>query len=140
MQINKINNYNPNFNAKFIHTDSLESVVKWAIEHNKFETLNQARKNIDKYYLLYRIKFELFKTVDGKPFAMFTRYIPKKNILFPKYENDYIESQPMIFQCYEKINPLKFGFDKIISLGKNVPNNHMYDRIIKRGGKPKNTK
>ena len=44
MQIDKIN---PTaFQAKFIHTDDLKNVVEYAVKHNKFDKLIEARKNM----------------------------------------------------------------------------------------------
>ena len=42
--------YTPNFNAKFIQSDDLKKIADYAVEHGKFEKLNQARKNIDSFY------------------------------------------------------------------------------------------
>ena len=132
MQINKIN---PTaFKAKFIHTDDLENVVKYAVKHNKFDKLNEARKNIDSTFLQHRIRFELFEYPDGRPYVIFTRYAPKKDAKIIRTEDDYIKSEPLIYECSKVMNPLKYGLLKLLKLGNGAPHNRMYEKIVIRGG------
>ena len=134
MQINKIDQNNTNFKAKFLHTKDLEKVVEWACEHNKFDKLNTARNNIDRGYLRHRIRFELFTTTDGKPYVIMTRFTPKKHVRTPKTYADFNESEPMIFQSHVKMNMFRYGYEKIIQLGNDAPHNNMYKRVVVRGG------
>ena len=131
MQIDKIN---PTaFQAKFIHTDDLKNVVEYAVKHNKFDKLNESRKNIDKAYLQHRIRFELSQYPDGRPYVIFTRYAPKKNAKIIRTEEDYIKSEPLIYESSKVMNPLKYGLLKLIKLGNNAPYNRMYEKVVIRG-------
>lgn len=131
MQVDKIN---PTaFQAKFIHTESLKDVVEYAVKHNKFDKLNEARKNIDSAYIPYRIRFELFKYPDGRPYVIFTRYVPKNDNKIIRTEEDYIKSEPLIYECSKVMNPLKYGLLKLIKLGQNAPHNRMYEKVVIRG-------
>lgn len=126
------NNYssNINFKAKFFHTDDLYNVAKYATEHGKFDRLNQARKNIDKAHLITRLTFHLSSTEDGRPVASFVRMTPKKNAIVPYSPNDYKFEKQTTFICEKKMNPLKFGLERIIKLGNNAPNNKMYKEVV----------
>ena len=68
----------PSFQAKFIYSDALKQVADYAVKHNKFNKLNQARKNIDSTYLTTRLKLDISKNADNLPVVSFTRYVPKK--------------------------------------------------------------
>ncbi len=129
MQIQNTN-YSTNFRAKFLNSQSLRAFAEYAVENGKFERLNQARKNIDKAYLTRKLDFELYTTMDGYPYAIFTRYTPKKNVLFPKNREDYEMSEPFIFNSSKKCNPLKFGFELIKKLGNSAPKNNMYKEVV----------
>jgi hypothetical protein len=39
-------------------------------------------------------------------------------------------SEPYIYCCSKKRNPLKYGYDKIIKLGNEAPKNNMYQKIV----------
>lgn len=75
----KIQNYQnqTSFQAKFLHSDSLQKLVQYSVENGKFDKLNAARKNIDSAYLTTRLKVDIFEK-DGKPIINFTRFVPKK--------------------------------------------------------------
>ncbi len=121
----------PSFQAKFIYSDALKQVADYAVEHNKFNKLNQARKNIDSAYLTTRLKLDISKNADNLPVASFTRYVPKKGALPPFESSDYIQAKTISYAASEKINPLKFVFEKIIKLSNNAPQNKMYKSVVK---------
>ena len=50
------------FQAKFLHSESLKQLADYAVEHNKFEKLNQARKNIDSSFLMTRLRLDISKS------------------------------------------------------------------------------
>ncbi len=127
MQIRCSDN-NSNFQAKFLKTDSLTDVVKYAIEKGKFDKLNQARKNIDKAALTKRIKMDICYTNDY-PTVIFTKYeIP--NFSRGLSLDEYIPTKQVTFISSKKMNPLKFALEKIIKLGNNAPENKMYKNLI----------
>lgn len=119
------------FKAKFIHTEDLKQVAQWAVDNNKFDRLNDARKNIDRYFLQRRIKLELTQTEDGRPSVVFTRFTPKKNSPVIKSAEDYIQSAPMIYECSKKMNPFKYAYLKILKLANGAPDNRMFNKIVK---------
>ena len=120
------------FGAKFFHTESLQSVAKYAAESGRFEKLNQARKNINNAYLDRRLTFELFETEGEKPlpYVVIKRYTPKKHVIIPKSMNDYKVSKPFVFTTEKKVNPLIFGYKIIRKLGYCAPNNDTYKEVV----------
>ena len=129
MQITS-NNYSPACKAKFFYTDDLKNVVQHAIDTNRFDKLNFARKRIDNAYLTKRIKFELQMHPEGYPIAVFTTYTPKKGVKIPKKMSDYLESEPFMFPAFRNIKPVRFGLEMIIKLSNNAPNNRLYQKIV----------
>ena len=121
----------PSFQAKFIYSDSLKQVADYAVKHNKFNKLNQARKNIDSAYLTTRLKLDISKNADNLPVVSFTRYVPKKGALPPFESSDYVQAKTISYAASKKINPLKFALEKIIKLANNAPQNKMYKSVVK---------
>ncbi len=132
MQIpnNTYKQYNPQFQAKFLYSKDLENVVKYAIEHNKFDKLNQARKNIESAHFPKRLKLEIDKNKDGNTVIRFIRLTPRKTVAFPRTLEDFSIKKVKEYICFKNTNPLKFAFEKIIKLGNNAPNNNMYKDVV----------
>lgn len=127
----KIQNYQnqTSFQAKFLHSDSLQQLVQYSVENGKFDKLNAARKNIDSAYLTTRLKVDIFEK-DGKPIINFTKFVPKKNVLVAKYQDDFEQAKVVTFKSDKKCNPLKFAFEKIIKLSNNASHNNMYKNVV----------
>ncbi len=123
------NNTNTSFRAKFLDSESLRLVADYAVEHGKFDKLNAARKNIDKTCLQTRLRFDIGEN-NGKPFASFTKFVPKKNVLVANSMDDFVASKSVVYESSKKMNPLKFALEKIIKLGNNAPNNNMYKSVV----------
>lgn len=123
-------NYRQNFKAKFLTSESLKLVANYAVEHGKFDKLNQARKNIDSSFLQTRIRVDIGETKKGFPLVSFTRFSPKSNVAVAKTFDDYKQSKVTIFESSKKMNPLKFAMEKIIKMGNNAPHNNMYKKVV----------
>ena len=121
----------PSFQAKFVYSDSLKQVADYAVEHNKFNKLNQARKNIDNAYLTTRLKLDITKNSDNLPVVNFSRFIPKRGAIPPFAAGDYVQVKTVSYAASKKINPLKFALEKIIKLSNNAPQNKMYKSVVK---------
>lgn len=122
--------YTPNFQAKFLHSKSLEQVAQYAVEHGKFDKLNQARKNIESAHLPKRLILDIDKNKEGNTVIRFTRLTPRKSVLIPTKMEDYSIKKVKEYICYNKTNPLKVALEKIIKLGNDVPNNKMYKDVV----------
>lgn len=122
--------YNTNFQAKFLHSESLKMVADYAVEHNKFDKLNQARKNIDSAFLQTKLRMDIRKNKNGNPVVSFTKYSPKKNVDIAYTLDDYELIKTTEFISEKKMNPLKFAFEKIIKLSNNAPHNKMYKHVV----------
>lgn len=116
------------FQAKFLYSNSLKQIADYAVEHGKFEKLNEARKNIDSAYLTTRLKVDIFEK-DGKPGVSFTRYTPKKDMV-AKSNNDYMQVKQIKYISSTKCNPLKFALERLIRLGNNAPHNNMFRSVV----------
>lgn len=121
--------YSPAFQAKYLHSESLKLVADYAVEHGKFDKLNQARKNIDKAALQTRLRFDLGDK-DGKPFVTFTRYKLKPASIIVKTMDDLILDKVTVFQSEKRMNPLKFAFEKLIKIGNDAPKNNMFKNVV----------
>ena len=130
MQINKNYTKSPSFGAKFLHSESLKQIVKYSIEHNKFEKLNQARKNIDSSFFLTRLRVDAGINEKGLPYVTFTRFEPKKSVNVALSMADFQPTKIRLFQSKKKENFLKFALKKIIKLGNNAPKNNMYKYVV----------
>ena len=130
MIIQKTNLHKPNFQAKFIHTQSIKDLAEFAVRTNRFDKLNKARKKIDNAYLRHRISFELSQTNEGIPIAIFTRYTPKKDVAFPKTIDDFEKSAPIEYRAKRIMNPLIYGYDIIRKLATFNGQNDMFKKIV----------
>ena len=118
------------FQAKFLYSDSLKQIADYAVEHNKCEKLNTARKNIERSYLTTRLRADIYENEEGKKFISFSKFIPKKNVLVAKNQDDYIMAKTTTYESNKKGSLLKFGLEQIIKLGNNAPNNKMYKYVV----------
>lgn len=123
------NNSNVNFQARFLNSESLKRVAEYAIEKNKFEKLNQARKNIAKSYIQTKLRVDI-GDVDGYPFVTFTRYNPKSRVIIPKVMDDLKLEKVTLYKSDKKMNPLKFALQKLIKLGNKAPENKMFKNVV----------
>lgn len=124
------NKHNPNFKAKFLYSEDLKKVVDYAVRHKKFEKINTARKNIDKVCLTTRIKVEIKKSEDGKDCAIFTKFVPKDNVIIPRVYEDYKVANVTVLKNKNNTSILRFVMEKIIKMGNNAPKNNLYKKII----------
>ena len=122
-----------NFKAKFLYSDSLNKVVGYAVEHNKFDKLNEARKRINMQYERIRIKVEIGTNESGFPFITFYRYKPKDYIIVPNTEKDYIISKPITLTSGKKMVTEKFALKELLRLSNSAPHNKLYQRIVVKG-------
>lgn len=130
MFINQVGNSNASFKAKFLDTKSLHQIVDYAVEKGKYQELRHSVSEIDKGYLRTRIAVNLDKSEKGYPRLTFYRYVPKKDIAFPSTINDYVISEPIVYEHNHKMNPLKYGLQKLIKMGRNIPLNKTYKRVV----------
>ena len=107
----------------------MQQLAQYSVEHGKFDKLNTARKNIDSAFLSTRLKVDIFEE-NGKPGVSFTRFVPKKNVLIAKYQDDFEQAKVVTFKSEKKCNPLKFALEKIIKLSNNAPHNNMYKNVV----------
>ena len=128
MNINSQNN-TLNFKARFLDSESLRRVANYAVEHNKFDKLNNSRKNIEKYYFNRRLLVDVGEK-DGKPYITFTRFIKKPEVIVPKTMQDFKKDKITTFKSETKMNPLKFAFEKPVKLGNDAPKNRMFKNVI----------
>ena len=132
MQIRNNNFNQPAFQAKFLNSQSLKMIADYAVEKGKFQALNTARKNIDKCRFSTYLRVDIFKE-ENKCGISFTRYVPKDNVIVPKYMDDYIITKVKTYETTKTTNPLKFGLEKIIKLGNNAPHNNMFKEVVIKG-------
>jgi hypothetical protein len=128
MNIN--NNYsNVNFQAKFVKSDSLCDIVNYAVEKGKFDKLNQARKNIDKAYLMAKLKVDIFYS-NNHPALAITKYEPKKQCSGLSVD-DYVPTNRVEFECQKpKANPVAYALKILIKMGNNAPKNNIYKDVV----------
>ena len=128
MDINTSSNLN--FCAKFFDSPHLRDIVNDSIVKGKFDKINQARKNISMQDLRIRLKVDLCYT-DDKPTIIFSRYLPKKNVLVPKTADDYEITAITEYTSSKKNESiLKFARRMLSKLGNNAPNNNMYKKVV----------
>ena len=130
-----IRSTNQNFCAKFIHTDSLYDVAKYAVAEGEFEKLNTARKNISKQHLQTRIGMDICYT-DRYPTVIFSRYQPKKNIRIPLSMNDYeLTNRVEYISNHPNRHPCKFALKLLVNMGKTAPYNKLYQEVVVKKNK-----
>jgi len=133
VQISSISQSNSvNFSAKFLQTDDLKRIAEYAIEHGKYDELNKSRKEIESLYLLTKLGVYVGEASNGHPMIEFVKYIPRRNVTFAQYENDYTISKPVIFSSSNKNkNPMEYALKILIKMGRDVPNNRVFRRVLK---------
>ena len=124
--------YKPQFRAKFLHSESLKMIADYAVEHGRFDKLNQARKNIDLSCLPIRIRVDIGLSEKGFPLISFTKFRPKNGMITPKTMNDYELVKCVTYSSEKKENLLKFAMEKIIKMGNHVPNNKIFKTVVIR--------
>ena len=92
--------------------------------------LNTARKNIESSYLTMRLRADIYENDEGEKFISFSKFIPKKNVLVAKNQDDYIMAKTTTYKSNKKGSLLKFALEQIIKLGNNAPNNKMYKHVV----------
>lgn len=123
------NSTNINFQARFLNSESLKRIAEYAVEKNKFEKLNQARKNIAKSYIQTKLRVDIGDK-DGYPFVTFTRFNPKSRVVVPQVMDDLKLEKVTLYKSDKKINPLKFALQKLIKLGNKAPENKMFKNVV----------
>lgn len=122
-------NHTPNFQAKFLYSESLKMIADYTVERGKFERLNNSRKNISKHYLKHRIRVDIGEKT-GKPFIAFTHFIPKPEVITPASMNDFIIGKTVVLQCEQYKNVLKYALEKVVKLGNNDTNNKLFKQVM----------
>ena len=120
----------PAFQAKFLHSKALEDIVNYSIEKGKFAQLNASRKMIDSRHLKARLLVDLTTNENGYPIMTITKYLPNKKITTSATNNDYNIAKVSTIESKKKMNPLKFGFEKLIKLGNNHACNKLFERVV----------
>lgn len=122
-------NATPSFKAKFLHTDSLKQVVEYSLEHNCFDKLNKARKEIEKHDSFTKIEMHCgFNEKLQRSFLEFTTYKPK----YEKINGELMKTYKVkkTIKYYSEKNPLKLAYEKIIKMSQNDLKNNTYKDII----------
>ena len=118
------------FNAKFLNSEALHEVVDYAISHGKYKKLDIARQNIE----MSMLKTRLHMTIDsynGMPMVTFYRFDPKHSVSFPKnFERDYNLIRQVEYVSKKEKNPLKFAYNLIVKMGRNVPKNKIFKEVV----------
>ena len=121
--------HSPAFQAKYLHSEALKQVADYAVEHGKFDKLNQSRKNIDKSALQTRLRFDLGEN-DGRPFVSFKRYKIKPTSIIVESMDYLVIDKVSIYRSCKKMNPLKFALEQLIKIGNDAPKNNMFKNVI----------
>lgn len=129
MQIRNNNFNQPSFQAKFLKSESLNLIKKYAAEKGKFEKLTNAVKNIDTAYHKTYLRVDLYEK-DGKPCMSFSRFLPKKYVEEVKSKEDLVLTYIKEYRSNKACNPLKFALHKIIRLGYDVPNYKLFKQVV----------
>lgn len=118
------------FGAKFLNTDAINKVAKYALENGKFEKLNNARKNIESYDYFSKIGVEIKENLkSGQKEFEFTTYTPEYTVKSGKLLTQYkIHKNKFPSQ---KANYLKEIYEIIIKMGNSAPQNKLYKKIVK---------
>lgn len=129
MQVKNINNHQ-NFRAKFFYSEDLKRIADYAVEKQKIQQLNEARKNIDLRNVRTRLMVRIGKNEKGLPFFELKRYEPKRNLIDINSFDDYFLAKQMMYVSSKPMNELKFGLERIIKLGNNFGHNNMFEKLF----------
>ncbi len=122
-------NNNLSFNAKIIHNQSYEEVVKYALEHNKMTRLISTLNNIDKIRKDTFLEMNICYTGDY-PSIVFSRYERGWNKVLQEATDDYVLKRQVDYISTKKENPVKYALSRLIKLGNDAPNNKMYQEVV----------
>jgi hypothetical protein len=122
-------NNNLSFNAKIIHNQSYEEVVKYALEHNKMTRLISTLNNIDKIRKDTFLEMNICYTGDY-PSIVFSRYERGWNKVLQEETDDYVLKRQVDYISTKKENPVKYALSRLIKLGNDAPNNKMYQEVV----------
>ena len=121
------------FQAKFLKSESLTNIVNYAVEHGKFEELNQARKNIGKYYIRTRLMVDIYDK-NEIPVVVVSRYQPKARSYGLSFDEYKLVSQ-VKFVASKILEPINFGLEILTKMGDNTPNNSLFQKAVVEKGK-----
>lgn len=121
---------NLNFQAKFLHSKSLESIAKFSVRCNMFGKLSRMKNNIDKAHLKTRLLVDAGRTSDGYAQVTFTRFYPKYKTFIAKTMNDLRVVKSITYISDKKDNPIWFAMNKIIEMGQKAPYNELFKEIV----------
>lgn len=130
MQINQPT-YTPNFQARFIYSESLNNIAKFAVENHVFGKLKRMQANISRAHLKTRLQVDIGKNNENIPTVTFTRLYPRFNVRYPQKFDDYTIVKRTTYEAeHQNINPLWFAMQKIIEMGKFAPNNEIFQEVV----------
>ena len=121
------NSYSPNFSAKFIPSDDLQKITKYALEHGRAEQLAQAHKNISKSHIGTKLDVTVGQTTVGYPKVEFTRITPNKEL---SVQEGLDASKSVVYASGKMIDPFKFALQQILKMGNNAPENKTFQQIV----------
>lgn len=126
----EVKNVNPNvkFEAKFLDSESLHELCKYAVKTNRMGKLYDAHNAIDSAYLRTRLQFDFFEK-NGNCGIRFTRFVPKRHIAVPEFMEDYDIKKVIEYMVPKGKNMYSFALKKFFQMGRNV-NSKAYRRII----------
>ena len=120
----------PNFQAKFLHSESMVNIAEFAVKYNTFDKLNRMRKKISSHNLVARLKVDVNVSQEGYPSVTFTKLYPKRGIFFPKFLDDYKVMKTVTYKSEHKDNPFWYAMNKIIEMGKHAPHNNIFQEVM----------
>jgi len=120
----------PNFQAKFIHSESLEKIAKFSVKYNMFDKLYRMKNNIGRAHLKTRLRVDAGITSDGYAQVTFTRYYPKYRTFIARTMNDFRVVKTITYISDKKDNPIWYAMNKIIEMGQNAPYNDLFKEIV----------
>ena len=119
------------FQAKFLHTEDLYNIADYAVKHNKFKELNNARKVFEAADPRTRVAVDLCYT-GKKPTIIFSYYVPNPARSGMFADEFVLANQTDIIAKKSNEDIIKFGLRQIISIAKQGPNSHQFKEIFKR--------
>ena len=131
MSVGRCNNiYRPNFKARFFHSESLKQIADYAVEHGKFDKLNQSRKNISKTHMFTRLRVDIGENNNGSSFMTIARFVPKARVLIAKTMDDYFMEKVTMFEFTKDQNIWKEALEKLIKMGNCAPKNKIFKNVV----------
>lgn len=126
--------YQPNFQAKYFFSQSLKKATKHAAAKGKYDKLDRAIKNLENCStdLRKRIFVDIGKLKDNRPYINFEVFVPKYYITNPKTIEDYNVYNGVKYISSKKCNPFDYAIRKLIEIGRNAPENDLYQKVLRR--------